>query len=91
MIESGERFDWDALIPYAVHPRKVLIIEAMQWIGQPLSASDLEQVFDGEIGLSAISYHLKSLKRWRAVKRVRKRQVRGTVESHYFFTEAIRK
>lgn len=91
MIERRERFDWDALIPHAINPTKVLIIEAMQWIGRPLSASDLERVFDGKIGLSAVSYHLKSLRKWEAVRRVRKRQVRGAVESHYFFTEEIRR
>ena len=91
MIERRERFDWDALIPHAINPTKILIIEAMQWIERPLSASDLQRVFDGRIGLSTVSYHLKSLGKWRVVRRVRKRQVRGAMESHYFFTDAFRK
>jgi repressor of nif and glnA expression len=91
MIERGKRFDWDALIPHAINLTKVLIIEAMQWIERPLSASDLERVFDRRVGLSAVSYHLKSLGKRQAVRRVRKRQVRGAVESHYFFTDAIRR
>lgn len=44
-----------------VHPTKVLVIEALLWIDRPLSAADLEKVFDGTVDRSAISYHLKSL------------------------------
>jgi hypothetical protein len=39
----------------------VQIIEAMRWIDHPLSASELVQVFDAELHLSTISYHVRRL------------------------------
>jgi hypothetical protein len=89
MKENSARFDWNILIPLAVNPTKIMVIEAMQWIERPLSATELERVFDNQIGVSAISYHLTSLRKWQVVRRVRQRQIRGVFESHYFFTDAI--
>ena len=37
-VQGGERFDWEALVPLVIHPLKVAILEALEWIGQPLSA-----------------------------------------------------
>lgn len=31
-------FDWAALVPLVVHPMRVTIIEALCWVGEPLSA-----------------------------------------------------
>lgn len=44
-----------------VHPTKVLVIEAVLWIDQPVPAAELVKVLDGTVGLAAVSYHLKSL------------------------------
>jgi hypothetical protein len=44
-----------------VHPSKVLIIEAMQWIDRPMSASELGEVLDGALSSAVVSYHLRSL------------------------------
>lgn len=62
MIES-ELEAWIVLAPHPVHPTKVAIIEAMRWIDQPLSPSDLAQAFDGAVSLPVVSYHLASLAR----------------------------
>jgi DNA-binding transcriptional ArsR family regulator len=85
-VEGGERFAWDALVPHIVHPLKVTIVEALRWIDQPLSASDLTKVIeDDKYGLSHVSYHMVKLARAGALEVVRTRPVRGSLEKFYFF------
>jgi DNA-binding transcriptional ArsR family regulator len=84
-------FDWCALVPLVAHPTKVLVIEALQWIGRPLSASDLRSVFDGQPATAAVSYHLKSLAKFGALTRVEKRRVRGTWKRLYVLSPAALK
>lgn len=85
-VQEGERFDWDALVPLIVHPLKVSIIEALRWIGEPLSASNLVKIIAEEkFTLSHVSYHVVKLADVGAIKVVRKRQVRGAIEKFYFF------
>lgn len=83
--EGGEQFDWSALVPQIVHPLKVAIIEALLWVDQPLSATDLRKLCDDEFSTSVFSYHLPTLVEAGALKMVRKRKVRGTTEKFYFF------
>jgi len=86
-MEGDQPFAWDALVPQIVHPLKVSIVEAMRWIGEPLSASDLSKVIDEEkYGLSHISYHMVKLAEAGAIEVVRSRPVRGSLEKFYFFT-----
>jgi hypothetical protein len=80
---SNNPFNWDALIPMSVHPVKVAIIEAMQWIGVPLSPKELERVFDEVVGVSLVSYHMRTLADVGVVERVRQQAVRGAVQSFY--------
>lgn len=55
-------FSWEALVSLLVHPAKVAIIEAMLWIGQPLSARQLELSFGcDEYYLGIITHHAKRL------------------------------
>lgn len=85
-MEGGEPFTWDALVPHIVHPLKVAIVEALRWIGEPLSASDLTKVIEDErYGLSHVSYHLLKLTRTGALEVVRSCPVRGSLEKFYFF------
>jgi hypothetical protein len=85
-VEGAEPFAWDALVPHIVHPLKVLIVEAMQWIDEPLSASDLTKVIDDEkYGLSHVSYHTVRLASAGVIEVVRTRPVRGSLEKFYFF------
>lgn len=85
-MEGGEPFIWDALVPHIVHPLKVTIIEALHWIGEPLSASDLTKVIEDErYGLSRVSYHMVKLAKAGALEVVHSRPVRGSLEKFYFF------
>jgi len=76
-------FNWDALIPISVHPVKVAIIEAMEWIEVPLSPKELDRIFDEEFGVSLVSYHMRTLADVGVVERVRQQSVRGAVQSFY--------
>lgn len=58
---SEEPLDWAALAPLIVHKTKLIILEAMLWIDEPLSAVDVEAMVGGKIGTSSLSYHLRSL------------------------------
>lgn len=79
----AESFSWEALVPRLVHPVKVEIIEAMSWIGLPLSATDLDRVLRGQIGVSLLSYHLRKLAEVGALRKVRREPVRGAVQTFY--------
>lgn len=76
-------FDWEALVPLLVHPVKVEIIEAMSWIGHPLSATDLDRLLRGQLGVSLISYHLRKLAEVGALKLERREPVRGAIQTFY--------
>lgn len=78
-------FDWDALVSLLVHPMRVSIIEALRWVGEPLSATDLRKVFDEAHSLPVISYHVVTLAQANVVVKVRQRHVRGSIEKFYFF------
>lgn len=85
-------FNWGALVPLVVHPVKVAIIEALSWIGEPLSAVDLKQVVAEEIPQSSsssstsyVSYHVGGLAKLGVIVKVGERQVRGAVKKSYFF------
>jgi hypothetical protein len=78
-----DRF-WTALIARLLHPLQVQIIEAMWWIGQPLSASQLVQVFCKEQRLSAVSYHVQRLADIGALRPSgQRRPTRGSIEKFY--------
>ncbi len=77
-------FHWCALVPFCIHPLRVATIEALLWVGTPLSATDLKKLFDEEgktVGL--ISYHVNELAKMGVLKEVRNRQVRGVTETFY--------
>lgn len=78
-------FDWAALVPRVMHPMRVTIVEALRWIGQPLSPSELSRIFDGEFSVSFVSYHVRELAKVGALGKARTRQVRGAQETFYFF------
>lgn len=79
-------FDWDTLVPVLVHPAKVAIIEALRWVGQPLSATDLCLLLDNEdYYVSSLSYHAVKLADVGAIEVKRTRRVRGAQEKFYFF------
>jgi hypothetical protein len=82
-LPEAQAFNWEALVSLLVHPAKVEIIEAMAWIGEPLSATDLDRILSGALGVSLISYHLRKLAELKAIEKVRQEPVRGAIQSYY--------
>ena len=80
---EGETFNWDSLVPYLVHPMKVAIIEAMEWVEVPVSPRELDLMFDEEHGVSLIAYHMRTLVEVGVVEKVRQEPVRGAVQNFY--------
>ncbi len=85
---NGLGFNWQALIACVLHPAKVAVIEALIWIDRPLSATQLEELFDGSnLYLGIITYHLKSLKAMGVLEIAQSEAVRGATEKFYFFPD----
>jgi hypothetical protein len=61
-------FCWGALVASVLHPVDVQIIEALQWIEQPLSADDLIQMFDGKPSWAVVGHHLRRLAKLGAIR-----------------------
>jgi hypothetical protein len=75
---------WATLAARLLHSYQVQIIEAMRWIDQPLSASELVRVFDQELRLSTIAYHVRRLDSLGALSPAGKRHpLRGSEEKLY--------
>lgn len=60
MSSDYEEF-WATLPHRALHPFRVPILEALRWIGEPLSAIALVDVFDGHITMWEAAHHLRVL------------------------------
>lgn len=88
---APDSFDWAAIVPHAIHPLKVAIIEALTWIEQPLSPTQMAGLFDdSKYYLSLVSFHAKGLEKWGAIETVETRQVRGAQEKFFFFSASPR-
>ena len=83
MSSNNGHFNWASLVPYLVHPVKVAIIEAMEWVAVPVSPRELDRIFDEEFGVSLVSYHMRTLEDVGAVTKVRQQPVRGAVQTFY--------
>jgi DNA-binding transcriptional ArsR family regulator len=77
---------WTVLVSL-VHPLKVAIIEALHYIGRPMSASDFNNLFGrSKSTLSDVSYHVRALAKDKVVEMVAERDgLRGPKEKFYFF------
>jgi hypothetical protein len=84
--EDEPAFDWATLVPRVIHPARVAIIEALRWIGEPLSAKDFKELFaDQEFITPYLSYHVVELAKAGAIVKVEEEQIRGAVKKSYFF------
>jgi DNA-binding transcriptional ArsR family regulator len=88
--DGSGQLDWAALLSRSVHPTRLWIIEAMRTIERPLSASELEDVFENKQSTSAISYHLNTLAKMGIVRQLEMLQVRGAWKRLYVFTAAVK-
>jgi hypothetical protein len=82
MGQADEEF-WAALAVRLLHPLQLEIVEAIRWIGLPLSTSQLVQVFGEEKTLPVIAYHVRRLAALGALRPAGHRDVRSTIERFY--------
>jgi hypothetical protein len=68
MTEDASGFCWEALTARVLHPVDVQIVEAFQWIAQPLSANDLRQLFDDAVPWSSLRHHIRRLAKLNAIE-----------------------
>jgi predicted ArsR family transcriptional regulator len=88
-MTEDERSIWEALVPVALAETRVAILEALEWIGRPLSATDLSKAFgDPAIACSHTYYHLTALAKAGVVEVKRSRKVRGSTEWFYGLTSS---
>ena len=66
--EGGPGFCWAALVARVLHPVDVQIIEAFQWIDEPLSADDLSQLFEGSRSWASLCHHIRRLSKLDAIE-----------------------
>lgn len=78
-------FDWACLVDRYVHEYKVAIAEALDWIGQPLSAKELWYILDltTQTEYQALAYHARTLQRLGLTVEDAFREVRGATEVYY--------
>jgi hypothetical protein len=81
------KFDWEGLVPRLVHPAKVVIVEALLWIGTPLSATDLSKMCSGRMSVGMFAHHIRALAKVGLVRKVGERSIRGSTEKFYFFPD----
>jgi hypothetical protein len=87
---DGDSVDWEAMVAQVIHPAKVAIIEALAWIGRPLSPSLMAEIFsESDLYLSLIAYHVKGLADMGLLEIVTTKPVRGALERFYFFPIAV--
>jgi hypothetical protein len=92
LSDGQETLDWGALAPLFVHRDKLLIMEAMQWIDCPLSASELERVLGSKLVTSTISYHLTSLARCGVLRPIEKQKgLRAKEKRPFVLSLAVKK
>ena len=82
---GDEQFHWETLVSQTVHPMRIAIVEALAWIGRPLTSNDLFNSFDRPGSIGNVGYHVKELAKMGVLTLVSQRPVRGTVETFYDF------
>ncbi|HWO84081.1 MAG TPA: hypothetical protein VNM38_09885 [Solirubrobacterales bacterium] len=82
-MSNNDHFNWDTLVSYLIHPVKVAIIEAMEWVDVPLSPRELDLIFDEEFGVSLVAYHMRTLAEVGVVEKVGEQPVRGALQTFY--------
>ena len=74
---------WGELAALLLHPIQIEILEMLLWIDEPLSASELTKVYQGERHLAKVNYHVRRLVTLGTLRMVEELQVRGTLKTTY--------
>jgi hypothetical protein len=82
----GDDFEdfWATIPEKADHPIRVMMLEALWRIGEPLSALDLVDVLDGEASMWDAAHHLSALEALDVVEPAKARARRRTSKEGAF-------
>jgi hypothetical protein len=83
-MPSGHEEFWSALPEKVMHPVRVPMLEALWWIGEPLSAITTVDVLDGHVSMWEAAHHLQVLETLDVVEPVRPRAGQPTARSEVF-------
>jgi hypothetical protein len=86
---GNEVFRWDILVSRILHPIQLAMVEALIWIGLPLSPSDLSEMYGGEYTDSHAGYHVKALVSHGILRLADTEQVRGVTRHLYVLTPEL--
>jgi hypothetical protein len=82
--EEMPSFQWHALVDACVHELKVAIAEALDWVGEPLSAKELWMLLNlGRHDYHIVQYHARRLEELGLTEEAGQRDVRGAREIYY--------
>jgi hypothetical protein len=96
-LEAGKRpeaqqvgrlspLSWANVFDAQVHPAKIFILEALDHVGLPLSAKEVNKMADGKRGeVVSWAYHLRQLAKENLVHRTHQAPYRGALEAFYFY------
>lgn len=84
-------FPWEECVPHFLHPVKVAVLEAFLWIDEPFSPKHLEEMSDGEIGVSLAAYHMRTLAQHGLLEISHQRPVRGALQTFYQLPSRLRR
>lgn len=74
---------WGKLAVKVLHPTQLLIVEAIWWVEEPLSATLLHGIYEGGVHSSLLSYHCRRLERLEVLEQVSEVPVRGVAEKFF--------
>lgn len=83
--QQGAPFNWSALFNESIHELKIAIAEALEWIGEPLSAIELWYILDltTQQEYQTLAYHARSLQKLGLTVEAASRAIRGATEIYY--------
>jgi hypothetical protein len=76
---------WHSLVDRQVHPIKVAAVEALRWVGGPLSAREIWLLGVGDPKYQNVAYHVKNLADIGLLEQTHETPNRGSVEKFYIF------
>jgi hypothetical protein len=80
----GIQADWDRLFAISVHPSRVAILSAMEWLDFPISPVQMTMILGtSHNGIGHVGYHMRKLTDDGFLTLKSTRPVRGAVEHFY--------
>jgi hypothetical protein len=73
---------WDSVVAELIHPIKIFVLEAMEWTGQPLSATELSKM--SPYSLLDLAGHLRTMEKQGLILKTHEAPTRGSKESFFF-------